>query len=760
MASAKARRHTLVALILVVVVLLAALVWPWRVRYLFTFQAVLGAVAVLLVWPRRHGPARPVSTLVGRVDALETILNRLATMRAQRVAGPATGAAAILIHGMPGVGKSALAHELARRLTADYPSGTVTVNLNDAGEPLATGNILTTVLRALHWPDAIPSTTAERASIFRALTAGRRILFVLDAASDPAQVIGVLPSTPHCAVIITSRRNLGPQLGIWSYRLGPLEPDEALDMLTAVTTMDRFSALAASTRLVQACGRLPVAIRSVAERVVYDGHTLEELMAALLRVKSADIDWSRWDDAVTAGIAAEFERLSLLERRAICLLTLVRSPSFASWVLCPLLQVPISTSDVLATMLTTAQLLQPAERDRRFEMARYRFHPVVRAFMESQLNRDADLLAGCHDALDRLRRAYRELALAALSGHGQRPLPAFDATHGWAPAVSPRAPADSATEWVLAEQANLREVALEAVDEEPDLCWRLTAMFTEPFPHLDTAFEAAIKATGSGFLVTSELDVRVAQARVQAIAGRFDDADATVDLLAARVAQLSAHGHGPEVRRRAVLAHLTSAEVYAQLPWPERAARHLSCGRRLMLPAENADLAARADRVAALSDPGGARPDPADEYWSGLAQAAARTRAADPHGAAAVLARLCARYAGDAHREALLHHHLARAHFETHLAAAATGRTEALVAAGRHAMLSVLAAEQLEDHWGAARAHLLLARVLVAAGNAADARTHAATGGECLDAAAGIMPPYLVRERAWAEAEGLLPAAG
>jgi hypothetical protein len=121
------------------------------------------------------------------------------------------GPALLLMHGKPGVGKSALAQEFAHRLADSYPDGQLYANLGSGGGSRPPGEVLKSFLEALKWPE-IPPETAERAKIFRSLTARMRILVVLDAAGSADQVRQVLPAGRGCMVIITSRPDLGPAL--------------------------------------------------------------------------------------------------------------------------------------------------------------------------------------------------------------------------------------------------------------------------------------------------------------------------------------------------------------------------------------------------------------------------------------------------------------------------------------------------------------------------------------------------------------------
>src|ERR1700704_3927197 len=126
--------------------------------------------------------------------------------------GPPGGAVVIsAIAGMAGVGKTALAVHLGHELAPDFPDGQLFVNLHgyDASQRLTPGEALDEFLRALSVStEGLPASVHGKASLYRSLLKDRRALVVLDNASSEEQVRPLLPGSPTCLVLVTSRSSL------------------------------------------------------------------------------------------------------------------------------------------------------------------------------------------------------------------------------------------------------------------------------------------------------------------------------------------------------------------------------------------------------------------------------------------------------------------------------------------------------------------------------------------------------------------------
>jgi predicted ATPase len=116
------------------------------------------------------------------------------------------------VGGSAGVGKTALAVHWAHQIAGRFPDGQLYVNLHGYGPsrtPVASAEAIHTFLYALQVPpERIPAGLDARAGLYRSLLAGRRMLVVVDNARDAAQVRPLLPGSPGCLALVTSRDQL------------------------------------------------------------------------------------------------------------------------------------------------------------------------------------------------------------------------------------------------------------------------------------------------------------------------------------------------------------------------------------------------------------------------------------------------------------------------------------------------------------------------------------------------------------------------
>src|SRR5439155_912592 len=126
-----------------------------------------------------------------------------------------------------GIGKTALALAAAHLVLDAYPDGQLHADLRGTHDAPATSHaVVGRFLRALGVPGPeVPDDPDERLASYRTALAGRRVLVVLDDAADEAQVRALLPGSPGCGVLVTSRRALLGLVGVARHPVPVLATD-------------------------------------------------------------------------------------------------------------------------------------------------------------------------------------------------------------------------------------------------------------------------------------------------------------------------------------------------------------------------------------------------------------------------------------------------------------------------------------------------------------------------------------------------------
>jgi tetratricopeptide (TPR) repeat protein len=308
--------------------------------------------------------------------------------------GAATAETAVVItavSGQGGVGKTALAIRVGHELAPRFPDGQLYVNLRGTEEECADpGLVLADFLRDLGVDRAaIPDELAARSRLYRSRLAGRRMLVILDNARDEPQLRPLLPGTPSCAVIVTSRSRLAGLEGVTSIAVDALTAAEAIELLARVAGQARVAAEPEEARAIaEACGYLPLAVRVAGARLAARPEWPLRVMADRLRGARSRLDELKAGDLdVRASLALSYAGLSAQEQRAFRLLGLLRAADFAAWPLASLLAVPLERAAMLAETLADAYLLQPQGLDAAGQ-DRYRFHDLVRDFARERLEQE------------------------------------------------------------------------------------------------------------------------------------------------------------------------------------------------------------------------------------------------------------------------------------------------------------------------------------------------------------------------------------
>ncbi len=414
-----------------------------------------------------HTLPAPTRFFTGRHVELRTLAELL---QAESVAGATVLISAI--GGTAGVGKTALAVYWAHRVADRFPDGQLYVNLrgfDPVEQVVAPGEALRYFLEALHvTPRRIPSTLDGRAAMFRSVLAGRRMLIVLDNARDTGQVRPLLPGTPGCLVLVTSRNQLSGLIaseGAHPITLDLLTEDEAGEFLARRLGHERVAAeLETVQEIIGLCAGLPLALAIVAARAAASPRLGLSVIAAELGDSRRRWAALRGDDPATdvrAVFSWSYRALSPDAARLFRLLGVHPGPDFGVAAAAGIAGTP-DVRPLLGELVGAHLVVEQSGR-------RYRLHDLLRAFAAEEVDADPERDAATLRMLDH----YLHSAFAAerlLNAHGD-PI-RLDAP---APGAGPQRPSDQAEAlaWFGAEHPVLLAAIGRSATGFESYSWRL-----------------------------------------------------------------------------------------------------------------------------------------------------------------------------------------------------------------------------------------------------------------------------------------------
>ncbi|WP_433279720.1 BTAD domain-containing putative transcriptional regulator [Pseudonocardia xinjiangensis] len=325
----------------------------------------------------RQLPVAPTG-LVGRQHAIRQLTDLLGA------AEDASAARLVVVAGPPGVGKSAVAVHAAHRLADRFPDGQLFADLGGHGDtpPQPPEETLARFLRALGMPpEGVPPRLDDAVAAYRSVTAGRRLLVVLDNANSPAQVRTLLPGASTCGVVVTSRHELAGLLvspGGHRISLDLLDPGDARLLLHGIVGDERMAREPeAAAELIALCGGLPLALRVAAAHLVTRPHLPVAAYVEQLRsdgpVATLRIPGDR-QLGVAAALEASYVQLTVEQRHLLRLLGLVPDDRITPEAGAVLVEQPVAVAAAGLDQLAEAGLLQ------RRPGGGYRLHGLTRAF--------------------------------------------------------------------------------------------------------------------------------------------------------------------------------------------------------------------------------------------------------------------------------------------------------------------------------------------------------------------------------------------
>jgi DNA-binding SARP family transcriptional activator len=467
---------------------------------------------------------------VGRAEELSQLTSALDT------ASGSTGTVVIsAINGTAGIGKTTLAVHWAHQAADRFPDGQLYLDLRGfgpAGMSLQPSEAIHGFLDALGIPpERMPVDLDARAALYRSLLAERHVLVVLDNAHDADQVRPLLPGSPTCAVIVTSRNQLASLVageGARPITLNLFRMDEGIALL-ASRLGGGYVTLAPDTvgELIERCARLPLALTIVAARISISPHLPLTVLVEQLADEQTRLDALDAGDptsSVRAAFSWSYRYLDPPVARVFRLLGLHPGPDISVPAVASLAGLSLGDARTALAALTRAHLV--TERI----PGRFILHDLLRVYAaeraaaeESADDRDA--------AVRRLLAWYLHSADAAdrlLVPRSQRiPLGAPD-TQSQPLSFSGR---KEALEWCEVERANIvAATGLAASTGHPDIAWKLPGalwgFFTLRKPWADwiATHHVGLAAAEESNDQLGQAHIRTALANAYRDLRRFDEA--------------------------------------------------------------------------------------------------------------------------------------------------------------------------------------------------------------------------------------------
>ncbi|MCF3106424.1 winged helix-turn-helix domain-containing protein [Streptomyces roseoverticillatus] len=395
--------------------------------------------------PAAAQPARPADAwqptvqvpsddadFVGRSGLLERVAALIGPSARRPGSTTPCAVPVVILTGLPGVGKTALATRLAHHLRGDFPDGRLFLHLDGTRGPQRTpGAILANLLLSLGVPgSSIPEVTEERAALYRSLLADRKVLVLLDDARDEAQIRMLLPGTPGSAALVTSRARLAGLTDAHLIDVDPFDDEESQDLLRRIVGPRRLAAEPEATgRILAACAGLPLALRVAAARLAgRPDWQVRRLADRLADERGVLAELTVGDLAVRTCVAASYHGLTPDAARAFRAIGLLPAPEFPGWALSAALADPTTTGHELAAdratdALIDANLVQ-IESLTGQRQPRYRMHDLLHAYAaeraladEPQSWRRAAVARVLDGWLARVRAAGDQLIRRGTGGH-------------------------------------------------------------------------------------------------------------------------------------------------------------------------------------------------------------------------------------------------------------------------------------------------------------------------------------------------------
>jgi pentatricopeptide repeat protein len=297
------------------------------------------------------------------------------------------------LSGTGGIGKTWLALHWAHQHLDRFPDGQLFIDLRGFAphaNPLAPPTALKVFLQGLGVaPGLLPADADALVGLYRSHVTGKRMLIMLDNAHDLEQVAPLLPGSPACTVLVTSRDRLTGLVTAHGAHLLPVDAlpeSEARELLMRRLGAERLaSEPEAVDDLLACCGGYPLALGIIAGRAAaHPGFPLralaDELRDATARLAALD------EGAPTVNLSSvlswSYTALPATEAEMFALLGIAPGTELGVPAVAGLAAVPKTRAHAVLRALERGSLVQQNTP------GRWRMHDLVHLYASERAHRD------------------------------------------------------------------------------------------------------------------------------------------------------------------------------------------------------------------------------------------------------------------------------------------------------------------------------------------------------------------------------------
>ncbi|MCB8948224.1 MAG: hypothetical protein H6653_09425 [Ardenticatenaceae bacterium] len=291
------------------------------------------------------------------------------------------------IVGMGGVGKSALAAQVAAQLQGHFPDGVLWANVATS-EPMS---VLESWAQLYGYDFSRVGDVESMAAAFRSAIAEKRVLIVLDDVTSAARIRPLLPAGTHCRALLTMRdQDLARAVNAQVWQLHELSAENGRILFGRILGNERIEAEPdAADAICNELAHLPLAVEITAQRLKSRPRRKLADLAQRLRDEKRRLSLLTISDReVRASFALSWETLGSELKRVFALLGLFGGGSFSAETVAHIAEMDSYLLEDRLYALVALSLL------REDGQTRYRQHPLLADFAREQLGDEVEGVYG------------------------------------------------------------------------------------------------------------------------------------------------------------------------------------------------------------------------------------------------------------------------------------------------------------------------------------------------------------------------------